>query len=146
MYYIFKSKLFGTVLFSFSYISVMPSWIESTNGSDEKSILNYSCIFTFFFKVIFSLTFANTLYFNSLFNFSAYVSSQYSFGLKITIACYLLLIFTNNIVIHTTLLTNYLETYSNLTNTKAVIYAIGIPWIVSLLLINNQIYLIILNW
>ena len=123
----------------------MPNWMDSESPiNDEKVIIKYSCLFTFIFKVIFTITFSNALLFSDLFNSSSYITSSYSYNLKLSVATFLLLVLLNNIMIHTTLLYNYLQTYSPCTIPGLQAYAF--PWIVSLFLVNNQIYLSVLNW
>ncbi len=137
--------MYGTVLFSFSYISVMPDWIENPEGK-EKSIIKYSCLFTLFFKIIFSLVFANILYFNGLFNFSSYVNQHYSLCLKAFAFTFFLLISSNNTVIHTNLMRNYLQNYSKVSEKLSFVISIFSPWMFSVILLNYQNVLSVINW
>lgn len=132
-------------MFSFSYISVMPDWIENPEGK-EKHIIKYSCLFTLIFKIIFSLVFANILYFNSLFNFTSYVNQQYSLSLKAIAFTFFLLISSNNTVIHTNLMRNYLQNYSKVSENLSFIISIFSPWIFSIFLLKFQNILNVINW
>ncbi len=123
----------------------MPDWIENPEGK-EKSIIKYSCLFTLLFKIIFSLVFANILYFNGLFNFSSYVNQYYSLSLKAFSFTFFLLISSNNTVIHTNLMRNYLQNYSKVSEKLSLVISIFSPWMISIILLNFQNMLNVINW
>ena len=155
--------MYGTILFSFSFVSAIPNWINENEIYDQnqKNALHYSSILGSVFKILFGLTLAYTTTFGAEFNLNDYFQGIKNFegemvGSSMVLICYveiimgLFLTFTlmNGIVNHIELM--YLYAKSNGKdhyNIFVLIFSIFVPWFMSLLLlVNGRVFLNFLNW
>lgn len=151
------------MLFSFSFVSALPSWNSSddfkmnnntTNNYNQKRVLQYSSLIAMIFKIIFSISFACLVIFQNDFSMNNYINYKESQGnllfnsMIITLGIFLIFTLYNGIVNHTHLLYTSIksDTQKGL-NCLIWLIVLTSPWFLSLLLLSSgKVFLNLLNW
>jgi len=124
-----------------------------SNSKTKKSILLFSTNISMMFKFLISLYFGASIFFNSGFSISDYISHSNNYVsieiLKLFLGILLVGLLVNNIINHTEMMITYSNYFVKWDNNHIVnsFATISGSWILSLLLIvNGQIFLNMINW
>jgi len=124
----------------------MPNWYEENQTFDGKMVIKYSCFFTLIFNIVYAVTFGSILQFHSLFNFSPYITNDFSIFIKTSLFGFLICMSFNTLVIHSNMLLNYFNNYIKLKQYYSIFLSLFFSWVLSLVFANWDPFMSVLNW
>lgn len=146
------SFLYGTIIFSFCFISSIPTWLSENDLKSQKSkskkILQHSLGYSTLFKLLFMLSFGYLLTFNNLFNFNSFHSQEMTNKFLIHfLFFFFILVLLQSSFTQLKLLFRTLQ--KELDSYCFSIFVLLLPFIfgyIFLILYNKSIFIQIINW